>query len=58
MSYNGYNEARKKANNKYLAKFQKIEIRVLPEEKKKIEAAAAAAGQSVAQYIKDRVIPE
>ena len=56
MPYNGYTEARKKANEKYLAKQAEIKLRIKPEEKKIIEEKARAAGKSVNQYIKDSVL--
>ena len=56
MAYNGYTEARKKCNEKYLAKFDKITIRITPEEHREIERLALAAGKSINQYIKDRAL--
>ena len=56
MSYNGYTEARKKANEKYLAKQAEIKLRIKPEEKKIIEEKAREAGKSVNQYIKEKVL--
>ena len=56
MGYNGYTAKRKAANERYLAKFAEIRIRIKPEEKKIIEEKARAAGKSVNQYIKDAVL--
>lgn len=56
MAYNGYNEARKRANEKYLSKLDKITFRVTPEEHREIERRASAAGKSVNQYLKDRAL--
>lgn len=56
MAYNGYNEARKRANEKYLSKLDKITFRVTPEEHREIERKASAAGKSVNQYLKDRAL--
>ncbi len=53
MAYNGYNDARKKANEKYLKKFDEIRIRTLPEEKKIIEEKARKENKSVNQFLKD-----
>ena len=53
MGYNGYTEKKKASNERYLAKFDRILFRVLPEEKKQIEAYAREAGKSVNQYLKD-----
>lgn len=53
MGYNGYTEKRKASNEKYLAKFAEIRIRITPEEKKIIEDNARNVGKSVNQYLKD-----
>ena len=53
MAYVGYNEAKKRANEKYLKKLAEIRIRVSPDEKKKIEINARNAGKSVNQYLRD-----
>lgn len=54
MAYVGYNDAKKRCNEKYLAKFEKILLRITPDEKKAIEQNAAKAGKSVNQFLKDR----
>lgn len=51
MAYVGYNEARKRANEKYLAKFERIAIRIEPDFKKEIEAAARDDGKSVQAFV-------
>jgi predicted HicB family RNase H-like nuclease len=56
MGYNGYTEKKKASNEKYLAKFQEIRIRTLPEEKRIIEENAKKEGKSVNQYIKDKIL--
>ena len=53
MPYNGYTEARKRCNERYLAKLATVKLRVSPEEKKIIEEKAKAAGKSVNKFIKD-----
>ena len=44
MAYVGYNESKKKCNEKYLAKFARPTIRMTEEEKKIIEKAAIYKG--------------
>ena len=56
MSYNGYNESKKRCNERYLAKFVKPTIRMTEEEKKIIENAAAKAGKSFNRYIIDSAL--
>lgn len=58
MAYAGYNEARKRANEKYLSKLDKILLRITPEEKKEIERRATAEGKSVNQFLKDRALKD
>lgn len=53
MAYVGYNDSKKECNERYLKKFDKILLRVLPEEKRTIELNAQQAGKSVNQYLKD-----
>jgi uncharacterized protein (DUF1778 family) len=48
-----YNETKKACNDRYLAKFSKIWIRVTPEEKVIIAQNAKLSGKSVNQYLKD-----
>ncbi len=56
MAYVGYNDAKKKANKKYLEKMARIPVIVTPDQKKEIEEKAKNAGKSVNQYIKDLVL--
>ena len=56
MAYAGYNEAKKKANKRYLDKMARIPVIVRPEEKQEIERRAREAGKSVNQFIKDAVL--
>ena len=56
MAYNGYSEARKKANLKYLSSVSEIRLRMTAEEKREIEKRATAAGLSVNQYCKNLVL--
>ena len=58
MAYNGYNEAKKRANEKYLSKFAEIRIRLTPEEKREIESRAQDEGKSVNQFLKDRALKD
>lgn len=51
-----YTEAQKKSAEKYLAQFERIVIRVKPDEKKEVERRAKENGKSVNQYIKDRIL--
>ena len=53
MAYVGYNEAKKKANKKYLEKMARIAFVVKPSEKAEIERRAKAAGKSVNSYLRD-----
>ena len=53
MTYVGYNESKKKCNEKYLAKFARPTIRMTEEEKKIIEKAAISAGKSFNRYMID-----
>lgn len=47
-----YTEARKRANEKYLASMRRIAIRMKPEEKERIESVCKAQGMSMQGYIK------
>lgn len=53
MAYAGYNESKKKCNEKYLAKFVKPTIRMTEEEKKIIEQAALKEGKSFNRFMID-----
>lgn len=50
-AYKGFTPARAKANAKYIAQFAEIKIRVSPEKREEIKAAADAAGESVNSFI-------
>lgn len=56
MAYVGYNDAKKRANAKYLSKQAEIRIRMSPENKKAIEDKAREENKSVNQYVKDRIL--
>lgn len=56
MAYAGYNESKKKCNERYLAKFVKPTIRMTEEEKRIIEQAAAEAGKSFNRFMIDCAI--
>lgn len=58
MAYVGYNDAKKRCNEKYLAKLDKILLRVTPEEKKEIEKRANQENKSVNQYLKDKALKD
>ena len=45
-------DAKREGNARYLAKFKPLTLRFLPEDLESIKAAAAAAGESVAGYIR------
>lgn len=57
MSYNGFTEARARANKKYMEKYVEVKIRMEAEERDKIKAYAESKGESVNSYIK-RLIEE
>ena len=48
-------EAQLRANQKYHEKFERIQIRVSPEEKAAIEAYAEAIGESVNTFVRRAV---
>lgn len=56
MAYVGYNEAKKRANEKYNSKFERITFRVTPEEHREIEKRASQENKSVNQYLKDKAL--
>lgn len=53
MAYAGYNESKKRCNEKYLAKFVKPTIRMTEEEKKIIEQAASKEDKSFNRFMID-----
>lgn len=56
MAYNGYNKAKKEANERYLAKFVKFSLRVTEEEHQEITRRAQEAGKSMTRYIIDSAL--
>lgn len=58
MAYNGYNQAKKECNERYLAKFTKTYIRMTKEEHEKIVKAAELAGKSFNRYVIDCAIAQ
>lgn len=48
-------EERKEANARYMAKFERVTIFVLPAEKESYRAQADQAGQSLTAYIKQAI---
>ena len=48
-------ESRVRANQKYHSKFERIQIRVSPEEKESIEAYAEEIGESVNTFVRRAV---
>lgn len=55
MGYTGYTKARAEANKRWIAKQATIYIRVPPEEREAIQAAAEAAGQSINAYTRQAI---
>lgn len=53
MAYNGYNQAKKECNERYLAKFVKTYIRMTQEEHEKIVKAAELEGKSFNRFVID-----
>ena len=49
-------EAQLRANKKYHDKFERIQIRVSPEEKEAIEAHAEKIGESVNSFVRRAVV--
>ncbi len=58
MAYNGYTEARKEANKRYMDTLKRVTLWLTPEEKELIEQTAKDEGKSVNQYIKDCIFGE
>lgn len=56
-SYNGYTEARKKANEKYNSKFHEVKIRMTPERHEEVKKHARDNGESTSAFI-NRAIDE
>lgn len=55
MGYAGYTKARAEANKRWIAKQATIYIRVPPDERDIIQAAAEAAGQSLNAYTRQAI---
>ena len=50
-SYNGYTNARKEANKRYMENFVEIKVRTTPQHRETIKAHAEARGESVNGFI-------
>lgn len=48
-------EAQKRAQKAYMEKFSRIELRITPEVKEAVKAAAAVSGQSVNEWISQAI---
>ena len=57
MPYNGFTEARARANKKYMEQFVEMKVRVSPERREAIRAHAEAKGESLNAFI-NRAIDE
>ena len=56
-NYYGYTEAKKKANEKYNAKFHEVKVRMLPERHEMVKKHAEEQGESTSAFI-NRAIDE
>lgn len=56
-SYNGYTPARKRANEKYNAKFHEVKVRMDPERHEMVKKHAQDQGESTSAFI-NRAIDE
>lgn len=56
-NYYGYTEAKKRANEKYNAKFREVKVRMLPERHEMVKKHAADHGESTSAFI-NRAIDE
>ena len=56
-SYNGYTDARKEANKRYMENFVEIKVRTKPEDRDKIKSHATSMGESTNAFI-NRAINE
>ena len=56
-TYNGYTAARKKANEKYNAKFHEVKVRMSPERHEMVKKHAQDQGESTSAFI-NRAIDE
>lgn len=50
-SYNGYTDARKKANKRYMENFVEIKIRTTPEHRETIKAHASDSKESMNAFV-------
>ncbi|MCI8294612.1 MAG: hypothetical protein HFG22_01725 [Lachnospiraceae bacterium] len=56
-SYNGYTDARKEANKRYMENFVETKVRMTPDRREKIKAHATLTKESVTAFI-NRAIDE
>ena len=50
-SYNGYSDARKEANKRYMEKFVELKVRTTPEHRDAVKAPAAEKGESTNAFV-------
>lgn len=50
-SYNGYTDARKEANKRYIEKFVEIKVRTTPQHRESVKAHASSTNESVNGFI-------
>lgn len=50
-SYNGYTDARKEANKRYIEKFVEIKVRTTPQYRESVKAHASSTNESVNSFI-------
>lgn len=56
-TYNGFTEARAKANKRYMSQFVEVKVRMTPEKRSEIQAHASRMGESTTAFI-NRAIDE
>ncbi len=56
-SYNGYTDARKEANKRYMEKFCEVKVRMTTERRTEVQEHAANRGESTTAFI-NRAIDE
>ena len=56
-SYNGYTDARKEANKRYMEKFCEVKVRMTTERRAEVQEHAANMGESTTAFI-NRAIDE
>lgn len=56
-SYNGYTDARKEANKRYMEKFCEVKVRMTTERRAAVQEHAASMGESATTFI-NRAIDE